>query len=134
MTTDSLHSQGKSCYVTGRVADLLYHLAMTAGNHVLVTRVQSIVPINWRKRALIFHTSLTALRLIIGIVDVALIHISNYPDGTCKYTDEEFVSDLNVDMPRLIQLTLWFIVGPCIHLVRYANRSICHHYDLCHLN
>lgn len=73
-------------------------MAMTAGNHVLVTRVQSIVPINWRRRALIFHSTLTALRLIIGIVDVALVRISNYPDGTCKYSDEEFVSDLKIDM------------------------------------
>lgn len=65
---------------------------MTAGNHVLVTRVQSIVSINWRKRARIFHTSLTVFRLVIGIVDVCLIHISTYPDGTCEYRDEEFVS------------------------------------------
>lgn len=65
---------------------------MAAGNYVLVTRVQSIVPIDWRKRALIFHTSLTVLRIIIGIVDVGLVHISTYPDGTCDYRDEEFVS------------------------------------------
>ncbi|KAL9540873.1 hypothetical protein MBANPS3_009445 [Mucor bainieri] len=97
-------SQGDKCNITGRIADLLYHLAMTAGNHVLVTRVQSIVPINWRRRALIFHSVLTALRLIIGIVDVALIRISNYPDGTCEYADEEFTC-----CSCLIRLTLNFI-------------------------
>ncbi|CAO0796053.1 unnamed protein product [Mucor circinelloides] len=104
-------SQGKSCYITGRVADLLYHLAMTAGNHVLVTRVQSIVPINWRRRALIFHTSLTALRLIIGIVDVALIHISNYPDGTCKYTDEEFWGPVYTLYDTLIDLYVTIMIS-----------------------
>ncbi|KAG2195528.1 hypothetical protein INT46_006185 [Mucor plumbeus] len=83
-------SQGSTCYINGRIADLFYHFAMAAGNYVLVTRVQSIVPIDWRKRALIFHTSLTVLRIIIGIVDVGLVHISTYPDGTCDYRDEEF--------------------------------------------
>lgn len=106
MTTNSLCSIGDKCNIIGRFADLLYHLAMTAGNHVLVTRVQSIVPINWRRRASFFHTTLTVLRLIIGIIDVALIRISNNPDGTCEYADADFVSGLNVNMSWLTQLTL----------------------------
>lgn len=65
---------------------------MTAGNHILVTRVQSIVPIHWKRRGNIFHTTLTVLRFLIGIVDVALINVSIYDDGTCEYRDEEFVS------------------------------------------
>jgi hypothetical protein len=67
---------------------------MTAGTHVLVTRVQSIVPLGWRRRALYFHTTITILRFLIGGVDVALISISAYPDGTCEYVDEEYVSTL----------------------------------------
>lgn len=65
---------------------------MTAGNHVLVCRVQSIIPIDWRKKSRIFHIALTAIRFVIGMIDVALINIGNYPDGSCEYTDEEFVS------------------------------------------
>ncbi len=72
------------------MADLFYHLAMTAGTHVLVARVQSIVPVDWKRKALIFHSTITVLRLIIGVVDVALIQIDNYPNGTCEYTDQEY--------------------------------------------
>jgi hypothetical protein len=91
--TDVLLSQGETCHITGRLADLFYQAAMAAGNHVLVCRVQSIIPIEWRKKSLIFHITLTVLRFVIGMIDVALIHITNYPDGTCEYTDEEFVSN-----------------------------------------
>ncbi|KAK4517268.1 uncharacterized protein ATC70_000600 [Mucor velutinosus] len=104
-------SQGDKCNITGRVADLLYHLAMTAGNHVLVTRVQSIVPINWRKRALVFHTTLTVLRLIIGIIDVALVNIGNYPDGTCEYTDEEFWGPVYTLYDTLIDLYVTIMIS-----------------------
>jgi hypothetical protein len=83
-------SLGNNCYVIGRLADLFYHFAMTAGNHVLVTRVQSIVPIEWRRRALWFHSSLTVLRFLIGVVDVAIVQISYFPDGTCDYVDQDY--------------------------------------------
>lgn len=72
------------------MADLFYHFAMAAGTHVLVSRVQSIVPVDWRRRALIFHSMITAFRLIIGVVDVALINVGNYENGTCEYTDQEY--------------------------------------------
>lgn len=65
---------------------------MTAGTHVLVARVQSIVPVNWKRKSLVLHSFFTVLRCIIGVIDVGLIHIENYPDGSCKYIDEEFVS------------------------------------------
>ncbi|KAI9354395.1 hypothetical protein BD770DRAFT_324830 [Pilaira anomala] len=63
---------------------------MTAGTHVLVARVQSIVPVNWKRKSLVLHSFFTVLRCIIGVIDVGLIHIENYPDGSCKYIDEEF--------------------------------------------
>ncbi|KAI8639175.1 hypothetical protein BD408DRAFT_350460 [Parasitella parasitica] len=84
---------------------------MTAGTQVLVTRVQSIVPINWRKRSLVFHTLITVLRLFVGIVDVALIHISNYPNGTCEYTDEEFWGPVYTLYDTLIDLYVTIVIS-----------------------
>lgn len=69
---------------------------MTAGTHVLVTRVQSIVPVDWKRKSHIFHSTLTVVRCIFGLVDVGLINIENYPNGTCKYTDQEYVSFKNI--------------------------------------
>lgn len=65
---------------------------MTAGTHVLVTRVQSIVPIEWRRRAIYFHSSITILRFIIGVVDVVVVQLGFYSDGTCLYVDQEYVN------------------------------------------
>jgi hypothetical protein len=84
-------SQGEACYITGRVADAFYHIAMAAGTAVLAARVQSIIPVFWQRRTNILHNIIILLRIIIGVVDTALIHISTFGDGSCKYTDEEFV-------------------------------------------
>ncbi|KAI8984698.1 hypothetical protein BDF20DRAFT_861274 [Mycotypha africana] len=66
------------------------NLECLSGNHVLVTRVQSIIPFAWKSRALIFHSTLTVLRFLIGIVDVATVHLSYFEDGSCEYYDAEF--------------------------------------------
>jgi uncharacterized membrane protein HdeD (DUF308 family) len=88
----SFHAiQGESCYITGRVADAFYHIAMTAGTAVLVARVQSIIPVFWQRRTNILHNIIILLRFFVGVVDTALIHISAFDDGSCKYRDEEFV-------------------------------------------
>jgi hypothetical protein len=104
---------------------------MTAGNHVLVCRVQSIIPIDWRKKSLIFHITLTVLRFMVGMVDVALIHIANYPDGTCEYTDEEFVSS---DLWNLKKKNLFFLVGSCIYHIRYTDRPLRYYHDISYID
>ncbi|KAI8061835.1 uncharacterized protein B0P05DRAFT_556843 [Gilbertella persicaria] len=83
-------NQSETCSGAGKVADLFYHIAMTAGNYVLLCRVQSVVPLEWRKRTQILHTILTVLRFIVGIVDVVLIKINIYSNGACDYEDQEF--------------------------------------------
>ncbi|CAO3654371.1 unnamed protein product [Mucor hiemalis] len=116
----SFHASiGETCLAFGRMADLFYHLAMTAGTHVLVTRVQSIVPIDWRRKALVFHSTLTILRLIIGMVDVGLIQISNYPDGTCEYTDQDYWGPVYTLFDTVLDLYVTFMIsGILIHHIR----------------
>ncbi|KAI8380839.1 hypothetical protein BD560DRAFT_387289 [Blakeslea trispora] len=63
---------------------------MVAGDFVLLCRVQSVVPIDWRKRSQILHYTLIAIRLLIGIVDVVLIRITVYSTGACDYEDQDY--------------------------------------------
>lgn len=95
---------------------------MTAGNHILLARVHSILPIHWRRRGFMFHTALSILRFIIGVVDVVLIKISIYEDGTCEYRDEEFVS-LFIHFTHLIGYLylFWYSGDQCI---RYMIPSL----------
>ncbi|KAG1260871.1 hypothetical protein G6F68_007108 [Rhizopus microsporus] len=64
--------------------------AMTAGNAVLVSRVQAIIPFQYKRIAYIFHWTVTVLRLAIGIVDACVVIITNNPDGSCLYADNRY--------------------------------------------
>ncbi|KAI8973209.1 hypothetical protein BDF20DRAFT_945460 [Mycotypha africana] len=57
---------------------------------VLLMRVQSIMPIAYKMKTLILHCSALFIRIILGIVDVILIHMDNYADGTCHYVVKEY--------------------------------------------
>ncbi|CEG67429.1 hypothetical protein RMATCC62417_03862 [Rhizopus microsporus] len=85
-------SQWSTCNGTGRAADLFYHIAMAAGNAVLVSRVQAIIPFQYKRIAYIFHWTVTVLRLALGIVDACVIVITNNPDGSCLYADNQYVT------------------------------------------
>ncbi|CAO3688216.1 unnamed protein product [Rhizopus microsporus] len=63
---------------------------MTAGNAVLVSRVQAIIPFQYKRIAYIFHWTVTVLRLAIGIVDACVVIITNNPDGSCLYADNRY--------------------------------------------
>ncbi|RCH99239.1 hypothetical protein CU098_010439 [Rhizopus stolonifer] len=83
-------SMGDICPIVGRVADALYHSAMTAGTAVMLMRVHAIIPIQWKKCALIAHTMVVIIRFIIGIVDVVVVTITNHDTNTCKYKNAKY--------------------------------------------
>lgn len=87
-------SMGDICPIVGRVADALYHSAMTAGTAVMLMRVHAIIPIQWKKCALIAHTMVVIIRFIIGIVDVVVVTITNHDTNTCKYKNAKYVKTL----------------------------------------
>ncbi|ORE02512.1 hypothetical protein BCV72DRAFT_234566 [Rhizopus microsporus var. microsporus] len=63
---------------------------MAAGNAVLVSRVQAIIPFQYKRTAYIFHWTVSVLRVVLGIVDACVIVISNNPDGSCLYADNQY--------------------------------------------
>ncbi|KAI8368418.1 hypothetical protein EDC96DRAFT_441596 [Choanephora cucurbitarum] len=63
---------------------------MVAGDYVLLCRVQSVVPVNWRKRTQALNYILIGVRFLIGIVDVVLIKITVHPTGACNFEDQDY--------------------------------------------
>lgn len=78
---------------------------MTAGNAVLVSRVQAIIPFQYKRIAYIFHWTVTVLRLAIGIVDACVVIITNNPDGSCLYADNRYVTQYYVLYAFLLKTT-----------------------------
>lgn len=75
------------------MADIFYHIAMTAGTAVLVFRVNSIIPIHWKRVSLIAHILMVVFRLLIGIVDTCVVIVGTFDDGTCDYDDPKYVRE-----------------------------------------
>lgn len=80
-----------TCEIIGRIADFFYHLAMAAGTAVMLSRVQAITPIQWKKTAAALHILLVILRFAIGIVDIVVVTITVHDTNTCKYKNAKYV-------------------------------------------
>ncbi|KAG0765217.1 hypothetical protein G6F60_004995 [Rhizopus arrhizus] len=79
-----------TCEIIGRIADFFYHLAMAAGTAVMLSRVQAITPIQWKKTAAALHILLVILRFAIGIVDIVVVTITVHDTNTCKYKNAKY--------------------------------------------
>lgn len=80
-----------TCEIIGRIADFFYHFAMAAGTAVMLSRVQAITPIQWKKSAAALHILLVILRFAIGIVDIVVVTITVHDTNTCKYKNAKYV-------------------------------------------
>lgn len=85
-------SIGNACIGVTHSADVFYHLAMTAGAAVLLDRTGAIVTGIWKSRLAIAHAVVLALRLGVGIVDVALLVEIQQTSGPCVYGENSFAS------------------------------------------
>lgn len=83
-------SMGESCPYVARIADAFYHASMTAGTAVMLMRVHTIMPIQWKKSAAITSSILVIIRFIIGVVDVVVIAVTNHIAKTCKYKNSKY--------------------------------------------
>ncbi|KAI8875719.1 hypothetical protein K501DRAFT_202014 [Backusella circina FSU 941] len=68
------------------------------------------MPIFWQHRTNILHNVIIIVRIIVGIVDTALIHIGTFDDGSCKYTDEEFWGPVYTLYDTLIDLYVTIMI------------------------
>ncbi|KAG0173859.1 hypothetical protein DFQ30_006832 [Apophysomyces sp. BC1015] len=85
----------------------------------------SIIAPQNRKKTKIIHAALAALRMAIGIVDVALIRLSVAEDGQCIYTDAHYwgpvytLYDTAIDLYVTIMIT--YILVKHIHRLQTAQ-------------
>lgn len=81
---------------------------MVFGNAVLLDRVVTIVPVHLARRFMFVHIAILVIRVGIGIVDTAIIHVSAADNGSCIYEDNLIVSfkHLRVSLKNTGKLTL----------------------------
>ncbi|CAO3630479.1 unnamed protein product [Cunninghamella blakesleeana] len=87
-------NQGARCFITGRFADIFYHLGMSSGDVVLLSRVHSVVPLTWKTYSIYSSIMIVALRTIVGIIDTVLIELDYDQYGMCIYIDNYYVGPI----------------------------------------
>ncbi|KAI8344017.1 hypothetical protein BC941DRAFT_342277 [Chlamydoabsidia padenii] len=77
---------------------------MVAGNFVLLSRVHAIIPLPWKHVSKYSVVVLTVLRLVIGMVDVGLLHINYDEYGMCEYSDNYYTGPIYTFFDLLIDI------------------------------
>ncbi|CAO3632436.1 unnamed protein product [Cunninghamella echinulata] len=87
-------NQGEKCFITGRFADIFYHLGMACGDFVLLSRVHSIVPIPWKRASIYSIIIIVLTRTIVGIIDTVLLFLDYDEYGKCIYHANYYVGPI----------------------------------------
>ncbi|KAI8062108.1 hypothetical protein BC940DRAFT_309551 [Gongronella butleri] len=102
--------QGDRCYVIARIADICYQLSMAAGTYVLMSRVHSIVSLEWKTASKYSMRIAVAARIIIGILDTVYLNVAVLDDGSCFYEDNYYTGPIYTFADLLIDLYVTIMV------------------------
>ncbi|KAG2179866.1 hypothetical protein INT43_003652, partial [Umbelopsis isabellina] len=99
---------------------------MVFGNAVLLDRVVTIVPVHLARRFMIAHIIILVIRVGIGIVDTAIIHVSAADNGSCIYEDNVIWGPVYTLYDTLTDLyvTMAIIVILVIHIKKIKHADI----------
>lgn len=83
-----------ACAALTHTADFFYHLTMTAGAMVLLSRIRAVMPPKYDNRMVTLHLIIVAFRASIGVVDISLLEQTMTADSVCIYLEIYYVSCL----------------------------------------
>ncbi|KAK4515017.1 40S ribosomal protein [Mucor velutinosus] len=81
------------CLLSGRIADLLYHVSCLSAIYILLLRVKIVIPSYRQMLFNIIHALIMAARVVLIVFDVIYSYIwSDVTIGVCRYKDKHEIS------------------------------------------